>query len=56
MLESLLQTKVLLSPRLAYQPIWNRTVNHQRRIDTNHSNDLDLEHCLRMKRTVTEVH
>ena len=45
MLETLLQTKVLLSPRLAYQLIWNRTVNHQGRIDTNHPNDLDLEHC-----------
>ena len=45
MLETLLQTKVLLNPRLAYQLIWNRTVNHQGRIDTNHPNDLDLEHC-----------
>ena len=45
MLETLLQTKVLLSPRLAYQLIWNRTVNHQGRIDSNHPNDLDLEHC-----------
>ena len=45
MLETLLQAKVLLSPRLAHLLIWNRTVNHRGCVDTNHPNDLDLEHC-----------
>ena len=43
-LETLAQANVLLSERLAYQLIWNRTVNHQGKADTNHPNDLDLEH------------
>ena len=44
MLETIAQTKALLTERLAYQLIWNRTVNHQGKIDTNHPNDLDIEH------------
>ena len=45
MLETILQSKVLLSERLAYRLIWNRVVNHRGKIDTNHPNDLDVEHC-----------
>lgn len=35
-LETLVQANVLLSERLAYRLIWNRTVNHQGKADTNH--------------------
>ena len=43
-LETIAQSKVLLTPRLAHQLIWNRTVNHRGKPDTNHPNDLDIEH------------
>ena len=43
-LETIAQSKVLLTERLAHRLIWNRTVNHQGKPDTNHPNDLDLEH------------
>lgn len=29
---------------MSYSHIWNRFVNHQGAIDTNHSMDLDIEH------------
>ena len=45
MLETIMQSKVLLSERLAYRLIWNRVVNHRGKCDTNHPNDLDVEHC-----------
>ena len=45
MLETLAQTKVLLSERMAHRLVWNRTVNHRGEIDSNHPNDLDVEHC-----------
>jgi hypothetical protein len=44
-LETLLQTQVLLSERDAHRLIWNRTVNNAGKRDTNLPNDLDLEHC-----------
>ncbi|XP_033758314.1 uncharacterized protein LOC117340625 [Pecten maximus] len=44
-LETICQSKILLSPRLAHRLVWNRTVNHRRKIDSNLPNDLDLEHC-----------
>ena len=43
-LETIVQSKVLLTERLAHRLIWNRTVNHRGKSDTNHPNDLDLEH------------
>ena len=45
MLETLCQVKVLLSERMSHRLIWNRTVNHRGKYNTNHPNDLDLEHC-----------
>ena len=45
MLETITQAKVLLSERMAQRLIWNRTVNHRGDRDSNHPNDLDLEHC-----------
>lgn len=45
LLETLTQATVLLSERKAHQLVWNRTVNHRGEKDTNHPNDLDLEHC-----------
>ena len=47
-LETLLQTQVLLSERLAHRLIWNRTVNNSGKVDSNLPNDLDLEHCNRI--------
>ena len=44
MLETLVQSNVLLSERKAYELTWNRTVNHRGAVDTNHPNDLDIEH------------
>lgn len=44
-LETVCQTKILLSERMAHRLIWNRTVNHRGLIDSNHPNDLDIEHC-----------
>ena len=44
-LETMAQSKILLTDRLAHQLIWNRTVNHRGEADSNHPNDLDLEHC-----------
>ena len=38
------QVNCLLTPRMSYSPIWNRFVNHQGAIDTNHAMDLDIEH------------
>ena len=43
-LETIVQSKVLLTERLAHRLIWNRTVNNRGKQDTNHPNDLDLEH------------
>ncbi|XP_070546984.1 uncharacterized protein [Ptychodera flava] len=43
-LELLCQTMCLLSERKAYQLTWNRSVNYQGQIDTNHPMDLDIEH------------
>ena len=43
-LETIAQSKVLLTERLAHRLIWNRTVNHRGKSDSNHPNDLDLEH------------
>ena len=45
MLETMAQTKVLLSERIAHRLIWNRTVNHRGDRNWNHPNDLDLERC-----------
>lgn len=45
MLETLAQARALLSERMAHRLIWNRTVNHRGDPDSNHPNDLDLEHC-----------
>ena len=44
-LETICQAKILLSERLAHRLTWNRCVNHRGKVDTNHPNDLDLEHC-----------
>jgi hypothetical protein len=43
-LELLAQVNGLLSPRMAYSLTWNRFVNHQGRLNSNHPMDLDLEH------------
>ncbi|XP_061182759.1 uncharacterized protein LOC133191089 [Saccostrea echinata] len=45
LLETIAQTKVLLTERMAHRLIWNRTVNHRGEWDSNHPNDLDIEHC-----------
>ena len=47
-LETVLQTSVLLSERLAHRLVWNRTVNNSGEVDSNIPNDLDLEHCSRI--------
>ena len=44
-LETICQSKILLSERLAQRLIWNRCVNYRGKVNTNHPNDLDLEHC-----------
>lgn len=44
-LETIAQSKVLLTERLAERLIWNRTVNHAGQINTNFPNDMDVEHC-----------
>ena len=44
-LETIAQTKVLLTERMAHRLIWNRTVNHRGEFSSNHPNDLDIEHC-----------
>lgn len=38
------QVNCLLTARMSYSLIWNRFVNHQGAIDTNHAMDLDIEH------------
>ena len=38
------QVNCLLTPRVSYSLTWNRLVNHQGAIDTNHPMDLDIEH------------
>ena len=38
------QVNCLLTPRMSYSLIWNRFVNHQGAIDTNHAMDLDIDH------------
>ena len=38
------QVNCLLSRRLAHSLIWNRFVNHQGKVDTNHPMDLEIEH------------
>ena len=47
-LETIVQSKVLLTERLAERLIWNRTVNHIGDINSNFPNDLDVEHCNRI--------
>jgi hypothetical protein len=44
LLELQLQLRVL-PPRLAHDIMWNRSVNHQKKPNTNHPLDLALEHC-----------
>ena len=44
-LETIAQSKILLTDRQAHRLIWNRTVNHRGNFDSNHPNDLDIEHC-----------
>ena len=44
LLETPVQSYVLLSERKAYELTWNRTVNCRGAVDTNHPNDLDIEH------------
>lgn len=48
LLETICQSKILLTARLAHRLKWNRTVNHRGKIDSNHPNDLDIEHCNKM--------
>ena len=48
LLETNCQARILLSPRMAHRLIWNRTVNHRGKKNSNHPNDLDLEHCNRV--------
>jgi L1 cell adhesion molecule like protein len=43
-LELLAQVNGLLTPRMAYSLTWNRFVNHQGHMYSNHPMDLDLEH------------
>ena len=38
------QVKCLLSPRLVHSLIWNRFVNNNGQLDTNHPMDLEIEH------------
>ncbi len=38
------QVNCLLTARLAHSLVWNRFVNCQGRVDTNHPMDLDVEH------------
>jgi hypothetical protein len=44
MLQLQAQVNCLLSRRLAHSLIWNRFVNHQGKVDTNHPMDLEIEH------------
>ena len=44
LLETQVQRNVLLSERNTYRVTWNKTVNHRGAVDTNHPNDLDIEH------------
>ena len=44
-LERIAQSKILLTDRQAHRLTWNRTVNHRGNFDSNHPNDLDIEHC-----------
>ena len=44
LLETLVQSNVLLSERKAYELMWNRTVNPRGAVDSNHPNDLDIDH------------
>ena len=44
LLETQVQRNVLPSQRNTYRVTWNRTVNHRGAVDTNHPNDLDIEH------------
>jgi len=44
MLQLQAQVNCLLSPRLAHSLTWNRFVNHQGKVDTNHPMDLEIEH------------
>ena len=43
-LELLVQTKCLLSPRLAHRLVWNRFANNRGLLNTNLPLDLDVEH------------
>ena len=44
-LETICQSKILLTERLAQRLVWNSCVNHRGKVNTNHPNDLDLKHC-----------
>ena len=44
LLETLVQSNVLLTDRKAHELIWNRTVNYRGEVDSNFSNDLNIEH------------
>ena len=44
-LETIAQTKVLLTERIAHRLVWNRNVYHRGEFSSNHPNDLDIEHC-----------
>ena len=44
LLETLVQSSVLLTDRKAHELIWNRTVNYRGEVDSNFPNDLDIEH------------
>ena len=44
MLQLEAQVNCLLSPRLAHSLIWNRFVNHNGKVYTNHPMDLEIEH------------
>ena len=44
-LETIAQTKVLPTERMAHRLVWNRTVNHKGEFSSIHPNNLDIEHC-----------
>ena len=45
LLELMTQVHYLLPPKLAYELIWNRCVNHRGHPNSNFPNDLDIEYC-----------
>ena len=48
LLETMCQSKILLTERMAHRLTWNRTVNNRGKMNSNHPSDLDLEHCNRV--------